>query len=633
MKRNRLSALCLTGALLFTNISFTSCLKGDDVETNQYIGGISLNVFGPSPVARGGELRFHGSGMDQVTAVVVPGCADITDITVISDKEIRIVVPQDAQPGQVILKTPAGDITTKTELTFLEPISIENFAPTVVLPGKELTIEGEYLNLIHEVIFADEVIVTKDDFITHERHAIKLLVPQEAQSGQIILSDGEELPNLIYSKEDLIVTLPSVEGIQNRSCAKPGDVVKVSGTNLNLVRKVMMPNGSEIDFSLVNQNSIEFVLPEDASDGDVVIVPASGVKVPVVHLSMAVPDNLVVTPAFDIRGGDEIVLKGSDLDVIATLSFPGVEEPVLPLSQSAKELKVVMPKLAQSGNLILNTKGGKQVSVAIATLKPSVESCSPSSVPAGNSLLICGQNLDLVASVTFKGGQNVAVSSSSVSQLPIVVPMNAESGNIVLNMHNGEMVEGPLVSISKPQCCYVISLPAKVDAGTLLEVEVANGDKLTNVQVNGKNVQFIWRDSKLLISMPADVTGGMAALQLVSSNGSISYQVEIVGSMGTLIYEGPLVTGSWANSAQISSAMFANVQVGQTITVVVSDLQSEAQGSFKNGSWTAIAPGTEYFSIDGNFSLTISSDILAQLQAGGLIVSGQNYTIQSVYVK
>lgn len=166
-----------------------------------------------------------------------------------------------------------------------------------------------------------------------------------------------------------------------------------------------------------------------------------------------------------------------------------------------------------------------------------------------------------------------------------------------------------------------------------MEVEVANGDKLTNVQVNGKNVQFIWRDSKLLISMPADVTGGMATLQLVSSNGSISYQVEIVGSMGTLIYEGPLVTGSWANSAQISSAMFANVQVGQTITVVVSDLQSEAQGSFKNGSWTAIAPGTEYFSIDGNFSLTISSDILAQLQAGGLIVSGKNYTIQSVYVK
>lgn len=90
--------------------------------------------------------------MNQVTAVVIPGCADITDINVISDREIRITVPQEAQPGLVTLRTPNGDITTRTELTFTEPISIENFTPATVLPGDELTIEGEYLNLIHEVI-------------------------------------------------------------------------------------------------------------------------------------------------------------------------------------------------------------------------------------------------------------------------------------------------------------------------------------------------------------------------------------------------------------------------------------------------------------------------------------------------
>ena len=80
MKTNRLSVLFLAGALILTGVSFTSCLKGDDIDTNQYTGGISLNVFGPSPVARGGELRFLGSGMNQVTAVVIPGCDDITDI-------------------------------------------------------------------------------------------------------------------------------------------------------------------------------------------------------------------------------------------------------------------------------------------------------------------------------------------------------------------------------------------------------------------------------------------------------------------------------------------------------------------------------------------------------------------------
>lgn len=632
MKTNRLSVLCLAGALLLTGVSFTSCLKGDDVDTNQYVGGISLNVFGPSPVARGGELRFLGSGMNQVTAVVIPGCADITDINVISDREIRITVPQEAQPGLVTLRTPNGDITTKTELTFTEPISIENFTPATVLPGDELTIEGEYLNLIHEVIFADDVTVTEEDFITHERNMIKLLVPEEAQTGQIILSDGEELPNLIYSEEDLVVTLPSVETVVNKENAKPGDVVEINGENLDLVRQMLMPDGTEVEFTVTSPNIIEFILPENASDGDVVVVPASGVKVTAAHLTMAVPTNLVATPASGLRGGDEIVLTGLNLDVVTSLSFPGVAENVQPASLSEKELTVVMPEAAQSGSLILNTKSGKQVSIVIETLKPLVGSYNPSSIPAGESLLINGQNLDLVASVTFGGGQTVAVSSSSASQLSVSVPMEAEAGNIVLNMYNGETVEAPSLTVTKPQCCYVMNLPEKVDAGALLELEVANGDKLTQVNVNGSQVQFILRDSKLMISLPAE-TVGEATLELVSSNGSISYQIEIVGSMGTLIYEGPLATGSWANSAQISSNMFATAQVGQVITVVVSDLQAGAQGSFKNSSWAAIAPGTEYFNIDGNFSLTITQDILTQLQSGGLIISGKNYTIESVYIK
>lgn len=632
MKTNRLSVLCLAGALLLTGVSFTSCLKGDDVDTNQYVGGISLNVFGPSPVARGGELRFLGSGMNQVTAVVIPGCADITDINVISDREIRITVPQEAQPGLVTLRTPNGDITTRTELTFTEPISIENFTPATVLPGDELTIEGEYLNLIHEVIFADDVTVTEEDFITHERNMIKLLVPEEAQTGQIILSDGEELPNLIYSEEDLVVILPSVEAVVNKENAKPGDVVEINGENLDLVRQMLMPDGTEVEFTVTSPNIIEFILPENASDGDVVVVPASGVKVTAARLTMAVPTNLVATPASGLRGGDEIVLTGLNLDVVTSLSFPGVAENVQPASLSEKELTVVMPEAAQSGSLILNTKSGKQVSIVIETLKPLVGSYNPSSIPAGESLLINGQNLDLVASVTFGGGQTVAVSSSSASQLSVSVPMEAEAGNIVLNMYNGETVEAPSLTVTKPQCCYVMNLPEKVDAGALLELEVANGDKLTQVNVNGSQVQFILRDSKLMISLPAE-TVGEATLELVSSNGSISYQIEIVGSMGTLIYEGPLATGSWANSAQISSNMFATAQVGQVITVVVSDLQAGAQGSFKNSSWAAIAPGTEYFNIDGNFSLTITQDILTQLQSGGLIISGQNYTIESVYIK
>lgn len=632
MKTNKLSVLFLAGALLMTGVSFTSCLKGDDVDTNQYTGGISLNVFGPSPVARGGELRFLGSGMDQVTAVWIPGSGDVTEIRVISDTEIRITVPQDAEPGQLVLRTPQGDITTQTELTFTEPISIDELSPLSVLPGDELTIKGDYLNLINEVIFADNVTVSAEDFVAHDRKTIRLTVPQEAQSGQVILSDGAELPNLIYSEEELTVVLPAVETVAELQHAKPGDRISVDGSHLDLVKEVLMPDGTAVEFTLEGDHTLSFVLPANASDGEIVMVPASEVKVVIAHLTMAVPSKVVASPASGIRGGDEILLTGSSLDLVVDLSFPGVDEKVLPAAQSENELRVVVPEKAQSGQLVLNTGSGKQVSVAIETLKPQVDSYLPAEVPAGEALLIKGQNLDLVASVTFAGGQTVEVTAPAADELQVSVPMEAESGNVTLNMHNGEMVEGLWLNVSKPQCCYVMELPEKVEAGALLELEVANGDKLQHVTVNGTQVQFILRDSKLLVSLPADVIGA-AVIELVSSNGTISYTIQVEGAMGMCIFEGPLVIGAWERSAQIPAGQFADAQVGQVITVVVTDLLSGAQGSFKNGNWAAIAPDTEYFNIDGNFSLEITSEILSQLQSGGLIVSGQNYTIDSVYIK
>lgn len=632
MKTNKLSVLFLAGALLMTGVSFTSCLKGDDVDTNQYTGGISLNVFGPSPVARGGELRFLGSGMDQVTAVWIPGSGDVTEIRVISDTEIRITVPQDAEPGQLVLRTPQGDITTQTELTFTEPISIDELSPLSVLPGDELTIKGDYLNLINEVIFADNVTVSAEDFVAHDRKTIRLTVPQEAQSGQVILSDGAELPNLIYSEEELTVVLPAVETVAELQHAKPGDRISVDGSHLDLVKEVLMPDGTAVEFALEGDHTLSFVLPANASDGEIVMVPASEVKVVIAHLTMAVPSKVVASPASGIRGGDEILLTGSSLDLVVDLSFPGVDEKVLPAAQSENELRVVVPEKAQSGQLVLNTGSGKQVSVAIETLKPQVDSYLPAEVPAGEALLIKGQNMDLVASVTFAGGQTVEVTAPAADELQVSVPMEAESGNVTLNMHNGEMVEGLWLNVSKPQCCYVMELPEKVEAGALLELEVANGDKLQHVTVNGTQVQFILRDSKLLVSLPADVIGA-AVIELVSSNGTISYTIQVEGAMGMCIFEGPLVIGAWERSAQIPAGQFADAQVGQVITVVVTDLLSGAQGSFKNGNWAAIAPDTEYFNIDGNFSLEITSEILSQLQSGGLIVSGQNYTIDSVYIK
>lgn len=48
----KFSAWWMACLVLLSSLTFTAC-DTNDVDTNQYKGGISLNVFGPSPVLRG----------------------------------------------------------------------------------------------------------------------------------------------------------------------------------------------------------------------------------------------------------------------------------------------------------------------------------------------------------------------------------------------------------------------------------------------------------------------------------------------------------------------------------------------------------------------------------------------------
>ncbi|MEI4896547.1 hypothetical protein Q8G71_35225, partial [Klebsiella pneumoniae] len=81
-KKNIFSAI-LTMCLVMTGAtSFTAC-SNDNLDTNQFVKGVSLNVYGPTPVMRGGTLRFIGSNLDQIAQVQIPGVDPITNIEIV----------------------------------------------------------------------------------------------------------------------------------------------------------------------------------------------------------------------------------------------------------------------------------------------------------------------------------------------------------------------------------------------------------------------------------------------------------------------------------------------------------------------------------------------------------------------
>ncbi len=121
-------------SLMAVAILSDSCKKEDDD------GGIGTAVqllsFGPSPALRGGNLSFIGHNLDQVTSIVLSNNVSVSTFVTKTSELIVITVPEATVDGLVVLKTPSGDITTKTILTISEPIKLTSFSPQNARPGQ-----------------------------------------------------------------------------------------------------------------------------------------------------------------------------------------------------------------------------------------------------------------------------------------------------------------------------------------------------------------------------------------------------------------------------------------------------------------------------------------------------------------
>ena len=573
----KFSAWWMACLVLLSSLTFTAC-ETNDVDTNQCRGGISLNVFGPSPVLRGGELRFLGCGLDQVASVLIPGCDAITDIQLISAEEIRVIVPQTALPGYVTLMLRNGEsIVTKTQLTYSEPVSIESFSPESVRPGDVLTIKGEYLNLMHQVIFAENVIVSDEviaeeetteatsKFLKHTRNEIQVRVPEEAQSGKIILSDGAEIPNRLYSEVELQVVLPSVAEVADYNNIKPGAIMTVTGENFDLVKEVRMENGETMLFTYsAEQKALTFTIPCGAVNGPIYVVPASGVLVQVAEIKMATPED-VKAQETEITAGKELTLTGKNMDMIAAVLFPGVEKAVEPTSLSETKVKVVVPGEAQSGMIQLVLTSGETI--------PGLE-------------------------------------------LTVTAPKYCHIADENVLKTNDYFVGEDMV------------------------VDVVNIGELAEVQVAGTKVNYTSSGSQLTIPVP-ETAGHDSSVELISKDGTCKkYTVSFTkviweGSFDIGDWGGNKALG-W------NGYDWSSVQPGTIITVYYTLDMEETNWQIKLGGcaidWSPLPtiPSQILEAGSTRFSATLTAEdllVLSQDNNAGLVVSGCNFTMTKVTLK
>ncbi len=641
--------------VLGISILFTSCNKDEEDKS------IALFSYGPMPVARGAELRFIGNSLDQVTAIIIPDGIEIAagDFTSQSSELITLTVPQTAVEGYLVLKTPQGDITTKTPIGFSEPISIASFSPSSVKPGDTLTITGDYLNLVHEVIFFDRVSVNDSvvSFGSQSREKLTLVVPGKAQTGKIILSNGAEDPILIYSKSELSVTLPSVTAVSPNP-VKAGTELTITGVDFDLVTSVTFGGDLSIDSSAFNSQSstvIQVTAPLTAQDGDLIIYPASMVAVTAAKLVMLDP-TITNLSATTVKNGDTITVTGTDLDLVTNVTFSNSVAGTIVEGGSSTSIDIVVPDAAVSGDITFTTTSSKTVTAGSITLvEPTVTDISPNPVSAGSDITITGTDLDLVVSVTFGGDAVVDVTPVSTTSITLTVPNDAITGELTLTMINGQTVTTSSLTVDKPEFCYITVLPTENDTikeGKLFITEISNEDKLTDVEINGTSAQYILQGTTLYILVPEN-TSGATDFTLISSNGTITYELNVVGGgiVEKIIWsDGPLLI-TWSDGGRVilPASAFTDVPAGSKLRYYFSDNDGAwAQAQVNDGQWNALhtivpseVPEYDWWNVintERTYDDTLTADMLNTIstnqsaEGDGIIIQGQDLIFSKVSI-
>ena len=515
-------------------LSLTACSDGDDLSTDQYGNEISLQSFGPCPVLRGGTLYLYGTNLDQIESVNLPGADPITAYEILQsgyNSKISIQVPDEkCEPGQIVLKTKkGGEITSVSPITYREDIEITKFfvgseGTMVGNVGDVVTIKGDYLNLMHGVIFAGSDTIKEAEFVGHDRYTIQVKIPAEARTGVITLTDTIKDGTSLETKEELTINTPEATPIKDRTI-KAGEILSIKGSSFDQIVSVKFEGATvdAADFKSQSAAEITVAVPAKATDGTFYVVTKSGIEVPVGNIITVVPTELVATPN-PVKNGAELTITGKDMDLITGIAFPNAATSELKKVETTKVTSTV-PEDAQEGDITLSLANGKTVTVAYTLVKPTVASCTPAAITAGEKTIIKGTDLDLVASITFPGDveQTVEVKGTA-NTLGVTVPAACAGTGFKLNLKNGTTIEvKDMLTIKAATDPAIASInPGEAVAGSNITITGKNFQNIQNIYIGSYKVnRYTSRtNTEIVCLVPANAEVGTYKIVMEDPDGN-----------------------------------------------------------------------------------------------------------------
>ena len=636
-------------------VGLVSCTR-EEISTDQFSDdAVVFGAFAPNPVVRGAELRIMGNNLDKIVEVHIPGSEPVTDIDVVASgriSEIRVVVPKDGAEeasvtGPVVIIDNTGKTyKSKTDITFTEGIVLDSFSPASAMPGDVVTVKGDYLYNVQQIVLNNGVFVNGEQITEKSRRELKFIVPANAVTGPVTIGDVDEnnnpdglIPNNVPSKEELVIGDPTVKAA-DRGALKAGAQVTVAGEYLNMIAGASF-GGVAVDYTVAEDGkSLVAVLPATAVDGDFVLVSYAGKEFNAGTYTTVVPTNVAIAAETRYKAGLKAVVTGKDLDLVTGAALAGT---ALEYVYSDNKVTFTIPANATDGTVVLTLANGKTVETeAIELAKPVITGMTPMELYAGDeNITVSGTDLDLVTGVQL-GGRDAEFEYAN-DAITVKTSLTSVSGKVALTAANGVTVESAdAVTVKYHSLVIVTEMPAMQHIGQEVVLKGSNFSLVENIFIGETKVtQYSVRtDEEVRFLMPW-CKAGMYSMSFHLFNGdveTVANQIEVGLELDVkTIWEGSMYI-SWSGMSDLSWGGYdwSTVKPGTVLTAYF-DLDPSFnwwQVRFGNGSWSSIpsgmAAGDNIPMAEGAtyYSLTLTAeDIAVLVNEGGLVMTGTNYTL------
>ena len=606
----KISVLAMAALVLMAG--FTSCGK-DELDTNQYgKSGVNILGFGPMPITRGATMRVTGTHLDNVKEVLFPeGNQKLTpattyikgDFKLQNSEEMTVTIPDQCVPGKLRLVTNSGEtIVSASNITFAEEIKVSSISPSPVHPGDIVTIKGEYVWNIGQVVFFDHVAVNAEDFVSNTRNEIQVRVPMEAKTGEVAYNDGTDgAENTVIDNLDVDAAIAS--GVSNAT-PEFGEIITILGENLDLVNCVDFPAVEDVTFEVADDGkSIRVQVPNNTISGSITLTSYSGLTT-TVDITVPLATVSSTDPVKDVKVGQTITIKGNNLDRIVELLLPAIDEPLLPgdFTQSATQISFVVPEGMGDGKVTLI----QHENYSVESAKISMYSEAPETTIWAGKFVIGEWNAGM-QELAWGGYDWSTVKAGQVLTVYLTPDMSA--GWSQIRVGNGSWA----------------ALPGTADVNPL----------------TGEDTKFSVTLTQAMIDEMVK-NGGLVICGAYFTVTKITLSI-----LETVIWSGSFKLGSWENGLQElawGGYDWSQVKAGTTLKLYYE--YDPAPGyiniRFGNGSWSAL-PSTKSWGTDGNASpdpsettiktVLTDADMNELVNNGGLVICGAGIICKKIVLQ